>query len=286
MKMFKFLRKGLTVRDVIPQFMQSRRDRNLRDWTITNYKSFCDRMLELCGDRPMTSLDTKFVRNTLNARGRTEATYLLVFVRWAKYEDYLPSSFTIKQLPAAPRSDEAEIDFLRPKDAHLYLLSVDPEWRPAFALALFAGVRPMEVCRMQWKFIHLDDERIRIPGWVSKVRRARLLEGGPGGLPSTVWPWLRASSSFDGPVIPVGHESGNMHEWTKARSGARRRSGVTLSHDILRHTFATYHVALTGSPSYTARLLGHTKLHMLAAHYDGVASRSSAEQFFDPSFRP
>jgi integrase len=64
------------------------------------------------------------------------------------------------------------------------------------------------------------------------------------------------------------------------RRRAARVAEVPLGHDILRHTFATYYVALTGHPAMASKVLGHYKLHTLAAHYDGVATKAEAKDYF------
>jgi integrase len=46
------------------------------------------------------------------------------------------------------------MSYLSPADAHRYLDAVSPPFRATFALAIFAGLRPCEVCRAKWKDIH------------------------------------------------------------------------------------------------------------------------------------
>ncbi len=207
------------------------------------------------------------------------AMHAQVFFRWLVKQRVLPRFFDAGELPLPPRSDERTICYLTPAETRTFLSALKPAYRAAFVLALYAGLRPYECCRIEWSAIHLTDRRIRIEARVSKIRRARMIEG----VPPILWRMLREATppkARHGRVMPADSEAHAVYHWAYERARAARASGVQLGHDILRHTFATFYVALTGHPAMAAKVLGHYKLQTLAAHYDGVSSRAEARNYF------
>ena len=51
--------------------------------------------------------------------------------------------------------------------------------------------------------------------------------------------------------------------------------------NCLRHSFATYHVALHRDPGKTALILSHRNQEVLYQHYLGIATKEQAERYFD-----
>ena len=80
--------------------------------------------------------------------------------------------------------------------------------------------------------------------------------------------------------MPATSEEQAVILWMAERQRAAVATGVTLGHDILRHTFATHYVALTQDLGKAAKILGHYKIHTLVAHYDGVATKRQAREYF------
>lgn len=258
--------------EVLTLFLANRQKLNLREATLDGYRVFARWLRRHYGARPASSITDEDCRRIYAKKGRGFCIMLMAFFRWALSEKQLAHDPTVGLLPRAPRRDEAPIAYLSARDAHRFLAAVDRDHRAAFALALYAGLRPHEICRLDWRAIKVGERRIKIAAWVSKTRRARMIEQ----VPIVLWRLLRPLARPSGPLIP-GHR---VFGWMWQRRKAARRAGVELSHDVLRHTFATYFVALTGDPSRCAKILGHQDLEMLGAHYDGVATSAEARRFF------
>jgi integrase len=134
--------------------------------------------------------------------------------------------------------------------------------------------------------INVRERRIRVGPQISKIRRMRIIED----VPTILWAQLALWEQRDGSVFPPVsprdedglRERATAWRWSHVRAEAGRRALVPLAHDVLRHSFATYFVALTGSPDRCAKILGHYDLRMLAEHYDGVATKQDAEDYFHP----
>ena len=73
---------------------------------------------------------------------------------------------------------------------------------------------------------------------------------------------------------PVNPKTGQLRE--------RDKSGICYFHkNVLRHSFATYHVALRGDANLTALLMSHKgSPETMHDHYRGVRTKKEAEQYF------
>lgn len=113
-------------------------------------------------------------------------------------------------------------------------------------LALFGGIRPEEVQRMDWSLVHIDDKVIEIPEHISKIHVAREIPINP-----TMLAWLSLCYREAGPIVEPTNYDDRFDDWRVA-------AGVTeWPHDALRKAFASHHVAAFKNPDETARQMGH-----------------------------
>jgi integrase len=157
----------------------------------------------------------------------------------------------------------------------------------ALGCALGGGIRPEELAgphkeALRWEHISTTDKIIRVPGEISKTGKPRVLEN----LPPLIWRFLQPRGLTDA-VCPGTADA--MLQWVKKLGGfkARRHEGPPWPHDALRHTFATYALALTQDPGQVAMWLGHEgKPELLMTTYrgersaDGMITQALAKKFF------
>ena len=152
-----------------------------------------------------------------------------------------------------------------------------PEWlkrdateaRPAVALMLFAGIRPGEVSRLDWSDIDMDAKTVFVGNRKAKTDRSRYIE-----MPETLHEWLATVKKRDrtGKVVPIG--------WGKIWQLVRRQSGIADLRDVLRHTFATYHLSAYGDVNSTRSIMGHEAGDILFQHYRGAVRKKDAIAFW------
>ncbi len=149
---------------------------------------------------------------------------------------------------------------------------------PYFALALFAGIRPGPDGELRKLAVHahrdkpcreaggrplIDLERgvITITADIAKTRRKRVL---------TVQPnldrWLKA---YGVEILPDRHRAGID----------KIRKKFALGHDVLRHSFISYHVAAFRSKGDTALQAG-TSEAIIDAHYLNLPTQPEGVAFF------
>jgi integrase len=139
---------------------------------------------------------------------------------------------------------------------------------PFFALCLFAGIRPCirtgEILKLKPEHIRLDTGVIHIEPEVSKVKMKRSIT-----LQPNLAAWLTAYSIEHFPVIP--------------KNSAQLRDRITqrfkLTHDVLRHTFISMHVAKFCSMGEAALQAGNSE-SIIRKHYLDLKTPAEAEQFF------
>ena len=140
----------------------------------------------------------------------------------------------------------------------------------AFAVMLFAGVRPEEVARLEWKSLSLADGTVRIPAEASKVRTPRSFEA-----PPVLLAWLETvpRPRRTGPVVP--------RDWERKKKAVRAAFGFDRRDaDVLRKTFASHHLACFGDVNLTRAIMGHETPDVLFRHYAGHVEKADALRFF------
>jgi integrase len=139
---------------------------------------------------------------------------------------------------------------------------------PFFALCLFAGIQPClrtgEILRLLPAHVRLDTRVILIEPEVSKVREKRTVAIQPN-----LAAWLRAYPLAKNPII--------MPNLQKLRARIAKRFGLT--HDVMRHTFISMHVAKFRSLGEAALQAGNSEA-IIKKHYLDLKSAAEAKQFF------
>jgi len=139
---------------------------------------------------------------------------------------------------------------------------------PYFALCLFAGIRPSmhdgEISKLKPESINLATGVIHIEPEVSKVRMKRHVTIHPN-----LAHWLQAYPLARFPLIP------------KNAKNTRRKifQHLNLTHDVLRHTFISMHVAKYRSMGEAALQAGNSE-SIIRKHYLDLKTPAEAEQFF------
>ena len=164
-----------------------------------------------------------------------------------------------------PKKDDSPPSIFTPNEVQrLFKLArkTDPGMIPYLALGLFAGVRPMEIERLSWN--NILNGFIEITADKAKTRQRRLIS-----ISDNLQQWLNL-----GGELPVSN---------KRKRIARLISyiGLNWKPDIMRHSFASYHLALHMSPDKTAFELGHRDTKMLFRHYRELVSTEDAQKYWN-----
>ena len=149
-----------------------------------------------------------------------------------------------------------------------------PEHTPcaaALGLLLWAGIRPRELERLRWKYVSLQDKLITIPPEHAKTGGARLVV-----MKTILKNWLAMNCPTRLPEAHIVPPS-----WGKRWRALRQAAGImTWDADVLRHTYASYHLRRFRNLTELQLDMGHGSTELLRTRYlnmEGVTADAAAE---------
>lgn len=144
-----------------------------------------------------------------------------------------------------------------------------PACRAYLAIGMFAGLRPEEIDRLEWQHVDLETATIRVKAANAKDRDRRIVEIQPN-----LAAWLHPLARRRGDVL--------AHDLAELRRAARGVLGLAAwPHDIMRHTFVSYHFGLYQNEAYTKKQVGHRDDgRVFYNHYMVPVSRADAQRFW------
>jgi len=271
--------------EAVSLFLRERKSK-LRAKSLEFYQQHLWAACEVFADLTMDDMTTQAVSEHLNSLTPSMASArfrsIRALWRWAmKRPTPLVRTDITTQLSFKQPHTRGDIRFLSVTEARNIIVGC-PEHREALALMLFAGIRPEEVRGnhkppLMWTHIDRVSKIVRIPADIAKTKQPRVLEN----LPDNLWQWLKDAPDT-GPVCQIGIR--RLVEKAQGAAGFRDASGNVLTpwpQDAMRHSFATYHVALLSDPGRTSLLLGHEGAPtMLYRHYRGLTAQKQAQEYF------
>ncbi len=176
-----------------------------------------------------------------------------------------------------PRLQETEIQALSSAElTRLLRTARQPEHRPCMAalgLMLWAGVRPAEVERLRWDDIDSQEKIIVLRPRHSKTGGQRHIT-----LQPVLATWLQeAGGRQEGSICP--------RCWALRWKRLRHAAGlIPWRQDVLRHTFASYHVKQWHDFSRLQMEMGHRSAELLRTRYLSMRGITTAEaaRFWKP----
>jgi integrase len=140
--------------------------------------------------------------------------------------------------------------------------SIDPSIAKYLAIGLFAGIRPNEIIRLDNSDI--NGRYIEVKGTSAKTRKRRIVSVLPN-----LQNWLRVAESLP------------KKNLRRRREIVIEQANVDWTHDVMRHSYASYHLAYHQSADKTALEMGHRDTQMLFRHYRSVVTKDEAAKFWE-----
>lgn len=134
---------------------------------------------------------------------------------------------------------------------------------PYHALGFFAGVRTTELSRLTDE--NIVDGIIQVTPKAAKTRSWRYIEMEPN-----LRQWLMAYPP-----------KGPIQRCSRTRiDNQRQAAGMTWINNVMRHSFATYHLARYRDAGRTAHDLGHPNANLIYSTYRSLAQVADGEKYF------
>jgi integrase len=161
------------------------------------------------------------------------------------------------------------VGILKVQELAQLLVAAPASLIPYIAIGGFAGLRSVEIERLDWSHIDLESGLIEVTAKNSKTARRRLVKVLPN-----LHAWIAPYSTLTGPVIPL-----NLR-WLLA--DARERAGIAKwPNNALRHSYASYHLARFNDAAALALEMGHTNTAMIFQHYREVVKPRDAVSYWE-----
>lgn len=167
-----------------------------------------------------------------------------------------------------PKIDKEDVTVLAIDDAEkLFRENRDKPVIGRLALEAFGALRFASVQRLQLAHLDFQEKGIVMPGQVHKSGKRKFRQGQPDNL----WAWLKHAPAECWDMTGI--------QYRHAKREAFVRAKFPMLHNVLRHSFASYHLALFKNPPLTAYLMQH--LHTSTTEiYEGVATEADARRYF------
>lgn len=169
----------------------------------------------------------------------------------------------------------AEVVTLSPGEATALMLAAEAEndLLPYHAIGLFAGVRPLELERLEWRHVDLSERHIEITAGVSKTGRRRIIDIEPN-LHAWLTRYIENGGETAGKVTPTANLRKRLRD---IRTAAKLTDWVQ---DVARHSYASYWLAHHEDINRLTLQMGHESADMLWKHYNKAAKRKDAAKFW------
>lgn len=168
----------------------------------------------------------------------------------------------------------------QPKEPEIYtvaeiidLLNISPKGsdiRAYIAIAAFAGLRHAELDRLTWNKVDLIDKTITLDGAIVKTARRRIV---PISDNLAVWLAPYALKTNTSELVLKSNFQNRLDAWKK-------KNGIKWKANALRHSAASYYLALYNDEYKTAAQMGHS-VQILKTNYKGLVKHKDALKYFD-----
>jgi integrase len=151
------------------------------------------------------------------------------------------------------------------------LTGIAPKFVPFVALGAFAGLRTAEIHRLEWQDIDFHGGHIIVGKHKAKTGQRRIIPVLPA-----LKAWLEPLAQLQGKVVPqYSHDAPLLRAFRKAL----KPWNVELVHNGLRHSFASYRLAIVQSAEQVSLEMGNSP-RKLFTDYHQLATKSQAELWF------
>ena len=243
-----------------------------RSKTAVNFRTVARMFNEQFGSLMVTDVTAKLLNAWLESFGRPAyAAGLVRSIRpafsWAVRQGMIPDSPFSKLEPIRVPARQG-VDVFTPEEARRLMQTAPDDCKAAYAMLLFAGIRPVELTRLTWGavrdgFIHLTPD-------VTKTAQVRNVEIEPN-----LAAWLKSTGRHaqSERVCPTN--------WDRKNRKTRAAAGLVNRQDTARHSYATYHLAKYHNRTALEENMGHSQgSAMLMRHYRAAATPAQAEQYW------
>jgi integrase len=269
------LRKSVSTAVLVDEYLSSRERAGLSRVHLIDLRHRLGRFSEAFGPRPVRGLLTSEIESWLHSLSlgprsfnnfRSRLGSLFAYAGRRHYLDANP-------VAAIERLKERSIppEIFQPEELERVLSCADPELIPALAIGAFTGVRTAELLRLSWDEVDLVSGYVQVAAAKAKSARRRLIP-----ISDNLREWLIPYAGRTGALLPMWHQA-----YHKACACAAGQAGLSRwPQNGLRHSFASYHLALHQNAPELSLHMGHTNPRQLFEAYREVVTRQAGARYW------
>lgn len=193
---------------------------------------------------------------------RTSISNLLSFAKLRRY--VAPDSDPLGEVPEMKEPDR-EVGIYTPAELQRMIGFVSPGFLPYLVTGAFAGLRQSELERLDWADI--GEKYIRVRVGERRTKSTRIVEIQPN-----LRAWLETLRKSSGPLVPFANVGNQLTRLAK-------KSGVSQSHNGLRHSYGSYRLALLQDAAKVSFEMGNSP-KMVFEHYREIVTPEQAARWF------
>jgi integrase len=266
--------RSCSVDELIDRYLTRAMKRKLSSEHRANLEGRLNRFATEFGKGPVSGIDGDEIQSWLDGLGVAPLTMKHYRAALhALFEEGVRAKVCIENpvgRTVVPKAAPSETKILTVDQAHSLLVNVRDDARNIIAIALFAGLRKAELIRLEWTEVDLMRGHILVTAQNAKSAKRRYVE-----ISDNLKAWLVPE---DGKLKIIA----SPQVYRKRLEEAARKSGIDpWPNNALRHSFASYHLALREDSGKTAFQLGHSSSSIVFQHYRQLVGKKEAEQYFD-----
>ena len=190
-----------------------------------------------------------------------------VMFSFAKQRNYLPKSEVtqaelVRKVKVPPKDNE----IFTPKQFETLLRAAPPRLIPLLTISGFTGIRAAELSRLDWSAVNLGRRLIELRATQAKTAARRIIP-----VSENLAAWLA-------PFIGKGAVISSLEIRGEATTLAKKLK-IGWPQNVLRHSYISYRVALTGDVARTALESGNSPA-IIFRHYREVVDEEAAKAWF------
>jgi len=277
--------ESLMMSECVEQYIAARRaDLDRGELSKLSFQEIRDRakkLSEAMGGLHVATVTPDTVKTYLDSIPFSARTRINIRLRMSKFFNFCKGKGWIAQNPCEAvkiKAKKGDTKVLTVDEAKRLLMAArESEFAsvavPYAAICLFAGLRPGEAEQLDWKYVHFDTKTVEVLGHTSKTRDSRFVKMEP-----TLIEWLKPFAKASGLIVGVNFRK-KWNSVTKAAGYDPKDKETCWVQDIMRHSYASYWLAVHQNRAQLAELMGNS-VGVIRAHYRRPILPVEAEKYW------
>jgi integrase len=268
--------RSITFKEAVPEFLEYKEKAGLSKIYIKPLKYRFDRILKSFSKRLLVDITGRELSNWISRLSLSPVSKnnyrlnLSAFYSWSVKMGYCEENPIAAVARVKNRNDSIEIFTVSEMNK---MISVAQGDVLAFlTIGGFGGLRSSEIERLNWSDINLAKGFIDLSASKTKTAQRRLVY-----YEDNLSQFINLLCKVNSPVCEKGFER-RLRNFKKE---IEHEFDIRWKKNGLRHSFATYYMAMSNDSAKTSMLLGQSNQDVVFKHYRDVVSEEEGKMYFD-----